>query len=137
MTFTGGCACGRVRYEVDGQLRSVANCHCEPCRRITGHFMAATATTTDALTLDQQTSLRWYARTPAIEYGFCTHCGSTLFWRASDKADHVSITAGTLDQPTGLTTTLALFGDSAADYHNLDTSIETIAADRDLGSGDD
>lgn len=137
MTSTGGCACGQIRYHVDAELRSVANCHCEPCRRITGHFMAATATNASALRVDSDETLRWYERTPTIDYGFCSHCGSTLFWRASDKPGHVSITAGSLDQPTGLTTTVALFGASAADYHELDLSIETFPADRNLGAADD
>ena len=37
----------------------------------------------------------------------------------------------------GLRTTLALFGDQAGDYHNLDTTIETLAGDRDLAVFDD
>ncbi len=36
--LTGGCACEGVRYRIDADARSVTNCHCEPCRRITGHF---------------------------------------------------------------------------------------------------
>ena len=40
---SGGCACGGVRYRLDAPPRAGVNCHCEPCRRITGHFMAATA----------------------------------------------------------------------------------------------
>src|ERR1700735_4617008 len=40
---TGGCMCGAVRYRVDGPLRSIVVCHCEQCRRMTGHVLAATA----------------------------------------------------------------------------------------------
>jgi len=35
--------CGAVRYEVRGPLRPVVACHCTQCRRMTGHFLAATA----------------------------------------------------------------------------------------------
>ena len=137
-TATGRCACGNVRYTVHGQLRSVSNCHCEPCRRITGHFMAATAAAVDAVAIEvEHEALRWYDSTDTVQYGFCSTCGSTLFWRASDKPGHLSITGGTLDQPTGLSTNLALFGDEAADYHELDRSIETVAGDRQLGVADD
>ena len=131
---TGGCACGGVRYRIDAQPRSVANCHCEPCRRITGHFMAATAANVGDVVFESSETLRWYDSTPTVQYGFCGTCGSTLFWRASDKADHLSMTAGTLDPPTGLTTTVALFGDSASDYHRLDEMVETFPGDRDLPS---
>ena len=135
--LNGGCACGGVRYRIEVAARSVANCHCEPCRRITGHFMAATAAPADSVVIEPADTLRWYDSTPTAQYGFCSRCGSTLFWRAADKTDHLSVTAGTLDPPTGLRTTIALFGDDASDYHRLDPQVETLPGDRDLGAGDD
>ncbi len=133
---SGGCACGGVRYHIEAEPRSVANCHCEPCRRITGHFMAATAARVADVVFEAEETLCWYDSTPTVQYGFCCTCGSTLFWRASDKPDHLSITAGTLDTPTGLTTTLALFGAEASDYHRLDPNVETVDHDRQLPSSD-
>ena len=41
--ITGGCLCGGVRYAVTGPLRDIIACHCEQCRRSSGHFVAATA----------------------------------------------------------------------------------------------
>ena len=120
---TGGCACRGVRYRVSGPIRHVVNCHCEPCRRITGHFMAATSAHPDDVAFDASGTLRWYDRTGSVQYGFCERCGSTLFWRAADKPSSLAIAAGTLDQPTGLHTELALFGDEAGDYHSRDASI--------------
>jgi hypothetical protein len=131
----GGCACGGVRYGITGELRDVANCHCEPCRRITGHFMAATATSPGSLRFESDTTLTWYQRTEHVQYGFCNRCGSTLLWKASDKPDQISIAAGTLDQPTGLRTTHALFTAEAADYHKLDDTIDSRPYDRSLGNG--
>ena len=119
----GRCTCEGVVYEVRGPLRPVINCHCWRCRRSTGHFMAATAAARDDLVLLERSSLQWYDATDQVQYGFCRRCGSTLFWRASDKPDHVSIAAGTLDPPTGLTTEAVLFTDSASDYHRLDEEI--------------
>ena len=40
---TGRCQCGAVSYKVSGPLRPVVACHCDMCRRISGHFVAATA----------------------------------------------------------------------------------------------
>ena len=40
-----------------------------------------------------------------------------MFWRAMDQVDHLSICAGVLDQPTGLTTTTAWWVAEMADYH--------------------
>jgi len=99
--------------------------------------MAATAAPATSVTFEAEETLRWYDSTPTVQYGFCSTCGATLFWRASDKSDHLSITAGSLDTPTGLTTNLALFGDEASDYHRLDDTIETVGGDRNLGVSDD
>ena len=126
---TGGCACGGVRYRITGHLRDVVHCHCEPCRRITGHHMASTAALWSDVHFESEDSLRWYQRTDTVRYGFCSTCGATLFWEAADKADMVTITGGTLDQPTGLTTVLAIWADEASDFHCLDDTIETHGVD--------
>ena len=143
---TGGCACGGVRYGITGYLRDVVHCHCEPCRRITGHHMAATAALRSDVHFEAEDSLQWYQRTDTVRYGFCSTCGATLFWEAADKAEMVVIAGGTLDQPTGLTTVLAIWAEGASDFHRLDETIETHGADQSdnypilsglLGSGPD
>lgn len=98
--------------------------------------MAATAARVKDVVFEAEETLRWYHSTPTVEYGFCGTCGSTLFWRASDKPDHLSVTAGTLDPPTGLTTTLALFSAEASDYHRLDPAVKAVPYDRQLPSSD-
>lgn len=91
--------------------------------------MAATAADVDDVSIQGET-LQWYDATDEVQYGFCSRCGSTLFWRAADKPGSLSIAAGTLDPPTGLTTTAALFTDDAADYHRLDDTIRHYPKDR-------
>lgn len=122
-TLTGACLCREVRYTVSGAVRDVVNCHCERCRRITGHFMAASGCDVDDLQFDADRSLRWYEAGPGVFYGFCGTCGSTLFWRTDGRPGWISIAAGTLDQPTGLRTSSALWTAEAADYHTLDPTI--------------
>ncbi|WP_432416642.1 GFA family protein [Rhizobium leguminosarum] len=40
---TGGCLCGRVRYEVRGEPYVSGLCHCATCRKLTGSAYSATA----------------------------------------------------------------------------------------------
>jgi hypothetical protein len=118
---TGGCLCGAVRYRVDGSLRDVLLCHCEECRRWTGHFSANTAAQREDLVLLEQDGLRWIdsPRSDAhARRGFCARCGSSLFWDAPGRPI-VSIAAGTLDEPTGLKTVAHWYVSQAGDYYDL------------------
>jgi hypothetical protein len=114
----GRCLCGGVTYVVRGHLRDVINCHCERCRRFTGHHMAATSARSDDLAVeDPERLLRWFGPVPEAGYAFCSRCGSSLFWRCASDPDRRSICAGTLDPPTGLRTTQAWWTSQASDYH--------------------
>lgn len=113
----GQCVCGAVTFTVSGALRDVYNCHCERCRRFTGHHMAATAARTVDLAIDGDgAELRWYYPVPEAGYAFCGTCGSSLFWRSDHAPQTTSICAGVLDPPTHLRTTLALYTSHASDY---------------------
>ena len=126
---TGRCECGGVRYRVEGPLRDVYNCHCHRCRRITGHHMAATAAPRSRVTLLAQGTLRWWEPDETVGYGFCGTCGSTLFWRAQSSPDLLRIAAGTLDPPTGLRTTKAVWVAEASDYHHRPDGVEEFDHD--------
>lgn len=113
--ITGGCLCGAVRYAARGPVRPVIYCHCNQCRKSSGNFVAATACERGALTLLNQSGLRWYASSAAAERGFCAVCGGNLFWR-KNGGGAVSIMAGTIDPPTGLNAVAHIFVADASDY---------------------
>ena len=119
---TGGCQCGAVRYEVRGALRPVIACHCDQCRRMTGHFMAATAARRAHLTVVNDATLRWYAASDRARRGFCGACGSTLFWEAKGSSD-VSIAAGNLDKPTGIRLAQHIFTAEKGDYYAIEDGV--------------
>jgi len=116
---TGGCLCGAVRYEVRGPLRPVVACHCTQCRRMTGHFLAATAARDGDLGLTCAATLKWYSASPHARRGFCSTCGSTLFWRGNGR-DYVAIAAGSIDGPTGLKLVQHIYTADKGDYYELD-----------------
>ena len=115
----GRCLCGSIRYAVRGELADVSNCHCERCRQFTGHHMAATSAELDDIDIEDPDSLlRWFFPVPEAGYGFCSRCGSSLFWQSTAKPARRSICAGTLDTPTGLRTTRVIWVSEASDYHD-------------------
>ncbi|MBS0367183.1 MAG: GFA family protein [Proteobacteria bacterium] len=116
---TGGCLCGAVRYRVDGPLRPIVMCHCTQCRRMTGHFLAATAARRGHFTLAASEGLRWYSASPHARRGFCERCGSTLFWEGEGR-DYISIAAGSLDDSSGLAIAAHIFTADKGGYYDIE-----------------
>ena len=119
-TAGGGCLCGGVRYRVGGSLDGVTCCHCSQCAKTTGHYIASANCATADFALEKDETLRWYRSSDEAERGFCSRCGGNLFWRrVGGKGNTMSITAGTLDRPTGLRTKYHIFCGSKSDYYEL------------------
>ena len=115
----GSCLCKAVTYEVEGPLRSVINCHCNQCRKWTGHFVAATAAwKRDLRIYDPHNQLTWFQSTEQARRGFCRRCGSSLFWQ-SNNLETTTILAGTLDGATGLKTEAQIYVEEKGDYYTL------------------
>ena len=115
---TGSCLCGAVRYEIEGSLRSVVYCHCEQCRKTSGHFVAATACDPDDLKIVSGAGPSWYRSSAVAQRGFCSTCGSSLFWRP-EHGEYMAIMAGAIDAPTGLVSREHIYTDYASDYYSL------------------
>ncbi|MFQ5609499.1 MAG: GFA family protein [Woeseiaceae bacterium] len=115
---TGGCLCGAVRYEVHGKLRKVVYCHCEQCRKTTGHFVAATAVQAGDLKVTEDSGLAWYESSDIAKRGFCDRCGSGLFWQPSHE-QYTAVWAGTIVAPTHLVSQVHIHVDDKSDYYEI------------------
>ena len=112
---TGSCLCGGVRFSVHGVLSDVVYCHCLMCQRALTHFGAFTRCAAEALHIRNPRKLKWYRSSPEARRGFCRDCGSQLFWEPPHDR-YISISAGSLDQPTGLRAGEHNFVEQTADY---------------------
>jgi hypothetical protein len=115
---SGGCLCGAVRFEIDGPMREVLICHCKQCRRQHGHAAAYTNAPAEKFRFLERRGLAWRRSSPEAERGFCRECGSSLFYRRMGGPT-LSVTAGSLDEPTGLTCGAHLFTASKGDYYEI------------------
>jgi hypothetical protein len=119
---TGSCLCGSVKYDVNGPMSGIIYCHCEQCRKTSGHYCAATSCEREHLNITEDSGLCWYRSSPEAERGFCKHCGSSLFWSYGD-APSISIFPGSLDLPTGLKADAHIFVADASDYYSIDDGL--------------
>ena len=114
--------CGGVRYAVHGPLRPIVACHCEQCRRSSGHFVAATACRRSNFELLSQQTLAWYSAVEGFQRGFCSRCGSSLFFEET-SGERMSIAAGSLDLPQGLRIEAHIYTAEAGDYYAIDADV--------------
>ncbi len=119
---SGGCLCGRVRYRTSGPLRPVIACHCEQCRRTSGHFVAASRVPLSGFRVEREDGLRWYESSPGIHRGFCAVCGSSLFWQPHDP-DSIGIMAGSIDGRVGQPIVRHIYTATAGDYYTIDPDL--------------
>lgn len=95
---TGGCQCGRVRYEVIIADDDAYLCHCRMCQRATGGVAAAFKNV-------RQADVKWerepdyYASSPLALRGFCAICGTPLSFQYFEGSPNIDLMIGSFDDP--------------------------------------
>lgn len=101
MTREGGCACGAVRYRLDGDPLFVHACHCKDCQRLTGSAFAITMLIEKShltVTEGEPRSGRLIAQSGRTkETYFCERCGSYLWSKPPSRPGLIGLRPGGLD----------------------------------------
>ncbi|KAK7403832.1 hypothetical protein QQX98_010378 [Neonectria punicea] len=102
-SITGGCLCGSIRYTITFPSNHAfkgecSTCQCTQCRKNTGSLLARFhSVPLSAVAYSSQTTLKTFHATPECARGFCSECGSFLFWR-QEASDRISMAVGTFDK---------------------------------------
>ena len=96
--MTGGCACGRVRYEVRVDNDDAYLCHCRMCQRATGGVSIAFKNVKKA-DVAWEREPDWYASSPIARRPYCRECGTPLGFAFPDS-EHMDLTVGSFDDPS-------------------------------------
>jgi len=122
ISIQGGCLCEAVRFEINGELRPVINCHCGQCLHTHGHYAAYTALEKKSMKFLKDEGLKWFCSSNEARRGFCQECGASLFFERLGGST-ISIAAGMLDFSEGLKTVEHIFVDDKADYYEIDDDL--------------
>ncbi|HEX3695471.1 MAG TPA: GFA family protein [Polyangia bacterium] len=100
----GSCLCGGIKYQVDGAIGEVVNCHCSMCRKATGAaFRTRGAVAAPAFRwVTGEELLSKYESSPGQTRTFCRVCGATLVTFFRDHPDQLGLPLGTLDDDPGV-----------------------------------
>lgn len=115
VSVSGRCLCGAVRFSLTPSTRDVGACHCSMCRRWTaGPFMVldhdGPVAFEGAENIGTYTSSEWGER------AFCKTCGTSLYWKMRG-AEHFAVSAGALDDQSGLRFAGEIFIDEKPGYY--------------------
>jgi hypothetical protein len=103
MTNEGGCHCGAIRYELNGEPLHHALCHCTDCRRASGAPMVGWTMYPEAALTIGKGEPREYASSDHGRRFFCGDCGTGLFYRNADMLPGiVDIQSATYDDPDAI-----------------------------------
>jgi len=112
------CQCGSVRFQIDDTPASATACHCLQCRKQSGHFFASANVAKASVALEGAESITWYQASEKVRRGFCSRCGSWLFWEPLHH-DWTSVALGAIDGATGLRLQRHIFVAEKGDYYEL------------------
>lgn len=100
--MTGGCQCGRVRYEVELANDDAYWCHCRMCQKATGGIAAAFVQAPEN-GVRWLSGPDWYQSSRIAHRPFCSHCGTPLGFAFLDGKGGIDLTVGSFDDPSGFT----------------------------------
>lgn len=119
--LTGGCMCGKIKFDVTEPLLGAAYCHCKRCQRRTGTAFSVTGLTQPGsfrLTAGEET-LRLYEPGDGWNKSFCSNCGSQIYTVNPENPDLLAVRLGALDQDPGVRPGAHQFVDYAAPWDPL------------------
>jgi hypothetical protein len=134
--YTGGCACGVVRYEVGEEPLVGLHCQCRDCQHHsgTGHI-SALVFPADAVSITGEP--RYYESLAdsgnRVARGFCPVCGCPLFARNAANPGFLAVTAASLDQPERFKPNLVVFTSSGQLWDHLDPALPAFPRMRPMG----
>ena len=127
MSHPGGCLCGKVRFEAQGEPLGARMCWCRDCQRI-----ASGSATVNVLFPAEAVAYTGPISTfsmvadsgNTVERGFCPKCGAQLYSKTViGPAQPMRVRAGTLDDPEICPPSAVIWAESAPSWAPMDPAL--------------
>ena len=114
---TGSCLCGAVKVTANEMSTGVGACHCGMCRKWGGGPLMA-VDCGQAVVFDGEDHIKVYHSSDWAERGFCSQCGSHLFYRLKGTGQTI-MSAGLFEDQNGFNFDHQVFIDNKPDYYSF------------------
>jgi hypothetical protein len=127
MKIEGGCYCGGLRYEADGEPLFKGQCHCRECQYIAGGSVNVVMAMPDAGFSYTKGTPKAFTRSDLddpVTREFCADCGTHILARAPALPGALMLKVGTLDDPSVFgSPQMAIFLCDRQSYHQVPEGI--------------
>ena len=125
--YTGGCACGAIRYEVPSEPISMLHCQCRHCQQKsgTGHGSYLTFMQRGTVKL-QGDATHWNitGNTGVVKTrAFCPSCGSPVYMTIDVAPDIFVVHAASLDDPSRFKPQKVMYSLSGYAWDHIDPAL--------------
>lgn len=116
--YEGACLCGKIRFQITGEIQNIVYCHCSQCRKAQGSAFATNGNVdADSFKfISGENELTGYESTPGQTKYFCRHCGSPIISKTSSKPDKVRVRLGVIESDISERPMAHIFVDSKANW---------------------
>ncbi len=117
---SGGCLCGRVRYEAEVFLQHGYICHCTTCQKSTGQPAEITVLIKPGTLEYLKGEPKYFVTSASGKRGFCAECGSRIVWQATDPQEDwtTNLCVGSLDHPAAAGMACHIYADTRLPWYD-------------------
>jgi len=95
--ISGSCLCGSINFKIFNECRYSVMCHCTMCQKSNAEFSNYTKVKKENFKFSKKKNLKWFNSSKNFKRGFCSNCGSSLFFQSRLSNSEIAISSGSLD----------------------------------------
>ena len=125
--YTGGCACGAIRYEISGEPVFSNHCQCRDCQRESGTGHGSYLTFLRQGVKLQGEAQHWdmVADSGNVKTrAFCPTCGLAVYLTFAAMPDFIAVRAASLDDPGRYKPQAVTYGVRGHAWDHLDPALQ-------------
>lgn len=127
--YTGGCACGVVRYEARSEPIFQNHCQCRDCQRRSGTGHGSYLTFGGAVKIDGAATHWRVAGDSGNEktHAFCPVCGTPVYLTFTAAPGLIAVHAATLDDPSRFAPAVVTYAARGYAWDTVDPALPAFA----------
>lgn len=127
-SVNGECLCGAVKVKANTASNKLHACHCNMCRKWSGSPALCVDCETD-VSFEDETCIKIYSSSDWAERGFCSQCGTHLFYRLKDSGQYI-MPAALFNDLKNIEFEGQIFIDEKPDYYEFSNETHNMTGDQ-------